>query len=109
MDLLTTATLRPTLNAAELRLRNVFENLFGIKQLIRSAEIALPLLTSWNLLVIDKPADARFRSDKSTGQILAETTRLCPRCFALIRRAGECVHVKCDNPRCQHEFWLLPP
>ena len=62
---------------------------------------------SWDLLVVDKPADARSRSDKSTEQILAETTRPCPRCFVLIRRAGGCVHMTCGNPRCQHEFcWL---
>ena len=47
------------------------------------------------------------RSDKSTEQILEETTRPCPRCSVLIRRAGGCVHMKCDNPRCQHEFCCL--
>ena len=86
-----------------------FEDFSGTRrsQLIRSAEIALPILTSWDLLVVDKPADARSRSDKSTEQILAETTRLCLRCFVLMRRAGGCVHMKCDNPRCQHEIcWL---
>ena len=78
MDLVTTSTLSPTLRAAEpRRLQNDSEEFFGIKrpQLISSAEIALPLLTSWDLLVIDKPADARFRSDNSTEQVLAETTR----------------------------------
>ena len=51
MDLLTTASSRPTLSAAELRLRNVFENLIGTRrsQFICSAEIALPILMSWNL------------------------------------------------------------
>ena len=110
MDLLTTATAPPTLRAAEpRRLRNDFEDFFGTKcsQLIRSAEIALPLLTSWDLLVADKPAGARSRSDKSTEQVLAETTRPCPRCFVPIRRAGGRVHMTCGNPRCQHEFcWL---
>ena len=81
MDLLTRATPPPTLSAAELRrLRNDFEDFFGTgrPQLIRSAEIALHLLTSWDLLVVDKPAGARSRSDKSTEQVLAETTRSCP-------------------------------
>ena len=77
-------------------------------QLIRSAEIALHLLTSWDLPVVDKPAGARSRSDKSTEQVLAETTRLCPRCFVPIRRAGECAHMTCGNPRCQYEFcWFF--
>ena len=78
MDLLTTATPLPTLRAAEpRRLRNEFEDFFGIRrpQLIRSAEIALLHLTTWNLLVVDKPAGARPRSDKRTEQVLAETTR----------------------------------
>ena len=91
MDLHSTATSQPTLGAAEpRRLRNDFEDFFGTRrpQLIRSAEIALPLLTSWDLLVVDNPADARSRSDKSTEQVLAETTRPCPRCFVPIRRAG---------------------
>ena len=90
MDLLTTATSRPTLSAAELRLRNDFEDLFGTKrsQSIRSAEFTLPILMSWDFLVVDKPADARSRSDKSTEQILTETTCPCPRCFVFIRRAG---------------------
>ena len=109
MDLLTTATPPPTLRAAEpRRLRNDFEDFFGTRrpQLIRSAEIALPLLTSWDWLVVDKPTGARPRSDKSTEQVLAETTRPCPRCFVFIRRAG-CVHMMCGNPRCQHVFcWL---
>ena len=90
MDLLTIATPPPTLNAAEpRRLRNDFEDFFGTRrpQLICSAEIALHLLTSWDLLVVDKPAGARSRSDKSTEQVLAETTRPCPRCFVPIRRA----------------------
>ena len=110
MDQLTTATPPPTLKAAGLRrLRNDFEDFFGTRrpQLIRSTEIALPLLTSWDLLDVDKPAGARPRSDKSTEQVLAETTRPCPRCFVPIRRAGGCVHMTCGNPRCQHEFcWL---
>ena len=91
MDLFTTATPPPTLSAAEpRRLRNDFEDFFGTRrpQLIRSGETALPLLTSWNLLVVDKPADARSRSDKNTEQVLAETTRPCPRCFVSIRQAG---------------------
>ena len=107
MDLHTTATSQPTLSAAEpWRLRNAFENFFDARrsQLISSAEIALPLLTSWDLLVVDKPADAMPRHDKSTEQILAETTRLCPRYFVFIRRAGECVHMTCGDPRCRHEF-----
>ena len=102
MDLLTTGTPPPTLRDAEpRRLRNDFEDFFGIRrpQLIRSAEIALTGLTSWNLLVVDKPAGARPRSDKSTEQVLAETTRPCPRRFVPIRQAG--------GARCQHEFcWL---
>ena len=71
-----------TLRAVEpRRLRNDFEDFFCTRrsQLICSAEIALPILMSWYLLVVDKPADARSRSDKSTEQILAETTRPCPR------------------------------
>ena len=36
---------------------------------------------SWDLLVVNKHADARSRSDKSTEQVLAETTRPRPRCF----------------------------
>ena len=107
MDLITTTTSRPTLRAAEpWRLRIVFENFFDARrsQLISSAEIALPLLTSWDLLVVDKPADAMPRHDKSTEQILAETTRPCPRYFVFIRRAGGCVHMTCGNPRCQYEF-----
>ena len=65
MDLFTTSTPPPTLSAAEpRRLRNDFEDFFGTRrpQLIRSAEIALHLLTSWDLLVVDKPAGARPRS-----------------------------------------------
>ena len=107
MDVLTTATPPPTLSAAEpRRLRNDFEDFFGSRrsQLTRSAEIALPLLTSWDLLVVNKPAGARLRSDKSTEQVLAETTRQCPRRFVPIRRARERVHMPCGNPRCQHEF-----
>ena len=64
-DLLTTATPPPTLRAAEpRRLRNDFEDFFGTRrpQLIRSAEIALPLLTSWDLLVVDKPAGTHHTS-----------------------------------------------
>ena len=51
MDLLTTATPPPTLRAAEpRRLQNDFGDFFGTRrpQLIRSAKIALPLLTSWD-------------------------------------------------------------
>ena len=110
MDLLTTVTSPPTLSAAEpRRLRNDFDDFFGTRrpQLIRSAENALPLLTSWDLLVVDKLADARSRRDKSTEQVLAETTRPCPHCFVPIRQAGRCVHMMCGNPRCQHGFcWL---
>ena len=110
MDLLSTATPPPTLSAAEpWRLHNVFEDFFDSRrpQLIRSAEIALPFLTSWDLPAVDKPACARPRSDKSTEQVLAETTRQCPRCFVPIRRIGRCVHMTCGNPRCLHEFcWL---
>ena len=109
MDLLTTATPQLTLRGAESRrLRNDFEDFFGTRrpQLICSAEIALPLLTSWDLQVVDKTAGARPRCDKSTEQILAETTRPCPHCFISLRQAG-CVHMTCGNPRCQHEFcWL---
>ena len=78
IDVLTTATTPPTLSAAEpLRLQNDFEDFIGTRrpQLIRSAEIELPHLTSWDLLVLDKPAGARPRSDKSTEQVLTETTR----------------------------------
>ena len=75
--------------------------------MIRNAEIALPFLMSWDLLLVDKPADARSRSDKSTEQVLLETTRPFPRCFISIRQAGRCFHMTWDNPRCQHEFcWL---
>ena len=109
MDLLTTATPPPTLSAAEpRRLWNDFEDFFGTRrsQLIRSAEIALPVLTS-NLPVVDKPAGAMVCSDKSTEQVLAETTRPCPRCFVPIRRARGCVHMMCGNPCCQHELcWI---
>ena len=69
LDLLMTATPPPTLRAAEpRRLRNDFEDFFGTRrpQLIRSAEIALPFLTSWGLPVVDKHAGARPRSGKST-------------------------------------------
>ena len=107
MELHATKTSQPTLRAAEpRRLRNDYEDFFDVRrsQLICSAEIALPILTCWDLLVVDKPADARSRCDKSIEQILAENTRPCPRCFVLIRRAGGCVHMKCDNPRCQREF-----
>ena len=110
MDLHTRTTTLPTLRAAEpRRLRNDYEDSCdaGRSQLICSAEIALPILTCWDLLVVDKPADARSRIDKSIEQILAETTRPCPRCFVLIRRAGECMHMKCDNSRRQHEFCCL--
>ena len=111
MDLHARAISQLTLRAAEpRRLRNDFEDFFGTRrsQLTRSDdEIALLILMIWDLLVVDIPADVSFRSDKSTEQILAETTRPCPRCFVLIRRAGGCVHMKCDNPRCQHEFCCL--
>ena len=110
MDLLTTTISQLTLRAVELwRLRNDYEDFFDARrsQLICSAEISLPILTCWDLLVVDKPADARSRSDKSIEQILAETTRPCPRCFVLIRRAGRCVHMKCDSSRRQHEFCCL--
>ena len=110
MDLLTTATSQPTSRAAEpQRLRNDFGDFFGTRrpQLIRSAEIALPLLTSRDLPVVDKPAGAMPRRDKSTEQILAETTRPCPRYFILVCQAGGCLHMTCGNPRCRHEFcWL---
>ena len=52
MDLLTTAMSQLTLRAVEpWRLRNVFENFFNARrsQLIRSAEIASLILTSWGL------------------------------------------------------------
>ena len=110
MDLLTTATSQPTSRAAEpRRFWNEFEDFFGTtcSQLIRSAEIALPLLTSWDLLVVDKTAGAMPRSDKSTEQILAETTRPCPCCFIPKCRARECVHMTCGSPRCQQEFCCL--
>ena len=94
MDLHTTATSQPTLRSAEpRRFRNDFEDFFDARrsQLIRSTELALPLLTSWDLLVVDKPADARSRRDKSTEQILAETTRPRPCCFAPhVRQGGAC-------------------
>ena len=110
MDLLTTAIRPPTLTAAELwRLRNDVKDFFGTMraQLIRIAEIALPLLTSWDLLVLDKPAGAKFRSEKSTEQVLAETTRPCPRCFVPMRTAEGCARMTCGNPRRQHELcWL---
>ena len=91
MHLLTTAISQLTLRAAEpRRLRNDFGDFFDTRrsQLIRSAELALPLLMSWDLLVVDNPADARSRSDKSTEQILAETTFPCPRWFVFKRQAG---------------------
>ena len=96
MDVLTTAMPPPTLRSAEPRqFQNDFEDSFGTRrsQLISSAKIALPLLTSWDLLVVDKPAGAMPRSDKSTEQILAETTRPCPCCFVPIRRAKWCVYM----------------
>ena len=92
MDLLTTATSQPTLRAVEpWRLRNVFENFFDARrsQLIRSAEIALPILTSWDLLAVDKPADARSRSDKSTEQMLANTTRPVPALLCIFTSGRE--------------------
>ena len=91
MDQLTTAISQLTLRAVESwRLRNVFEHFFDARrsQLICSADIALPILTCWDLLVVDKPADARSRSDKSAEQILAEITLPCPRCLVFMRRAG---------------------
>ena len=110
MDLITTATSQPTLRAAEpLQLRNDFDDFFDTRrlQLIRSAEIALPLLTSWNLPVVDKPTGATPCNDKSTEQVLEETTRPCPRRLVPICQAGVCVHMTYGNPRCQHEFcWL---
>ena len=111
MDLLTTAISQLTLRAAESRrLRKDFEDSFGTtcSQSTRSDdEITLLLLTSWDMLVVDEPADVRSRSDKSTEQILEETTRPCPRYFVLICQAGGCVHMTCGNPRCRHEFcWL---
>lgn len=78
IDLHTIATSQPTLSAAEQRrLRNDFEDSFDIRrpQLISSTEIALLTLTSWDLLVIDRLPGARSRSNKSTEQVLAETTR----------------------------------
>ena len=110
MDQFTTAISQLTLRAAEpRRFRNDFEDFIGTRrsQLIRSAEIALLLFTSWDWLVVDKPAGAMPRSDKSTEQILAETTRPCPCCLIPICRARECVHMTCGNPRCQHEFCCL--
>ena len=95
MELLTTAISQLTLRAVESwRLRNVFENFFDARrsQLICRAEVALPILMSWDLLVVDKLADAMSRCDKSTEQILANTTRPCPRCFVFIRRSGREVH-----------------
>ena len=70
MDLLTTAISQLTSRAVESwRLRNVFQNFFDARrsQLICRAEIALPILMSWDLLVVDKPADARSRCDKRTA------------------------------------------
>ena len=90
MDLLTTATSQSTLRAAEPQwLLNDFGNFFDARRsrLTRSAEVALHLLTSWDLLFVDKSVVARSCSDKSTEQVLAETTRPCPRYFAFIRRA----------------------
>ena len=110
MDLHTTTTSQPTLRAAEpRRLWNDYEDFFDARrsQLICSAEIALPILTCWDLLVVDKPPDARSRSDKSTEETLAKTFCSCLRCFVLIRRAVGCVHMKCDHPRCQYEFCCL--
>ena len=107
MDLLTTAMSQLTLRAVESwRLQNDFEDFFDTErsQLICRAEIALPILMSWDLLVVDKLTGARSRCDKSTEQILAEINRPCPRCFVFIRRAGGCIHMKCDNSRCQREF-----
>ena len=72
MDLHARAISKLTLRAAELRrLRNDFEDFFGTRrsQLICSAEIALPILMSWDLLVVDKPADASFRSDEHRADI----------------------------------------
>ena len=113
MDLLTTAPPPPTLSAAEpLRLQNDFEDFFGTRrpQLISSAEIALPLLTSWDSLVVDKPDDARPRSDKSTEQVLPETTRPCPRYFISIRQAGGVrAHDVRQSPLSARILLALPP
>ena len=112
MDLLTTAIQQPTLRAAEpRRLRNDFEDFLGTRrsQLIRSAEIAQPLLSSWDSLVVDKPADARPRSVESTEQILAETTRQCLRCFMPIRRAGGCAHDVRQSPLSARILLAMPP
>ena len=72
MDLHTIATSQPTLSGAgPRRLWNDFGNFFDARRsrLTRSAEIALPLLASWDLLFVDKPAVARSCSDKSTDQV----------------------------------------
>ena len=113
MELLTTATTQLTLRAAEpWRLRNDFEDFFSTMrpQLIRSAEIALHLLASWDLLVVDKPACARPRSDKITEQVLGKTTRPCPRCFVPIRRAGGLrAHDMRQSPLSARIQLALPP
>ena len=94
MDLLTTAISQLTVRAVESwRLRNDFEDFIDTErsQLICSAEIALPILMSWDLLVVDKLAGARSRCDKSTEQKLAEITRPCSRCF-VFNTSGRGVH-----------------
>ena len=91
------ATLQLTLRAVEpWRLRNVFENFFDARrsQLICSAEIALPILMSWDLLVVDKPADAKSRRAQSRYW-----RRLLVRALA--------ASYPCGNPHCQHEFCSL--
>ena len=112
MDLITTATSQPTLRAAEpLQLRNDFDDFFDTRrlQLIRSAEIALPLLTSWNLLVVDKPTGARPCIDKSTEQVLEETTRPCPRRLVPICQAGVRAHDVRQSPLSARILPALPP
>ena len=67
MDLLTTAISQPTLRVAEpRRLWNDFGNFFDARRsrLTRSAESALPLLASWDLLFGDKSVVARSCSGR---------------------------------------------
>ena len=65
------------------------------------------MLMNWDLLVVDKPTGARSRSDKSTEHVLEETTRRARvASYSYVGQEGS-VHMKCDNPRCRHEFcWL---